>query len=139
MGRNSAIKRYEPLAEGRPLDLFDSAEGRRPVVRDLLTTPWLVRASDIAGTGDSGAGRKVCEPIVVSWDAEERRPHGFVRGGEFQRVSGIAQTWAVDRRWWEPDRHVSQRCWRILTESGAVYDLAFDRVSGTWLLLGIVD
>ncbi len=139
MGRNTAIKRYEPLPEGRPLDLFDSAEGRRPVVLDLLSTPWLTRASALVSPEDAGVGRRVCERVEVAWDAEERSPRGFVRDGRFQRVAGVVQTWAVDRRWWEPTAHVSRRCWRVLTEQGGTYDLAFDRVSGTWLLLGILD
>jgi hypothetical protein len=33
---------------------------------------------------------------------------------------------------------MSRRCFRVLTRDG-LYDLAYDRLNGRWLLVGIVD
>lgn len=139
VGRNAAIKQYRSLPDGLPLDLFDSAEGRRPVVLDLLATPWLVRASDLRRPGDGALGRRVGEAVAVSWDASSRTPAAFAWRGRLYDVASVVQTWAVEHSWWDAGVRVSQRCWRVVVKSGGTYDLAFDRLTGAWLLLGIQD
>lgn len=139
MGRNAAIKEYRSLPEGLPLDLFDSAEGRRPVVRDLLSTPWLVRASELCRAGDGGLGRRIDEPVAASWDPISRSPAAFAWRGRLYDVASIVQTWAVEHAWWDAGQRVSRRCWRVVAASGGTYDLAFDRLTGAWLLLGMQD
>jgi len=139
VGRNAAIKQYSSLPEGLPLDLFDSAEGRRPVLLDLLATPWLVRASELQRPGDGGLGRRIGEPVAVSWDASTLSPAAFAWRGHLYDVASVVQTWAVEHSWWDVGERVSRRCWRVIAESGGTYDLAFDRVAGAWLLLGVQD
>lgn len=139
MGRNAAIKQYRSLPDGLPLDLFDSAEGRHPVVLDLLATPWLVRASELRRPSDGALGRRIGETVAVSWDASSRTPAAFAWRGRLYDVASVVQTWAVEHSWWDAGVRVSQRCWRVVAESGGTYDLAFDRVTGAWLLLGIQD
>ncbi len=139
VGRNAAIKQYVPLPDGRPLDLFDAAEGLRPVVRDLLATPWIVRASELRRPGDGGLGRRVGEPVTVSWDASTLSPETFAWRGHRYDVVSVVQAWAVEHAWWDAERQISQRCWRVLERNGGTYDLAFDRLTGTWLLLGMQD
>jgi len=139
VGHNAAIKHYVPLPDGRPLDLFDSAEGLRPVVRDLLATPWLVRASELRRPGDGGLGRRIGEPVIVSWDASTLSPAAFVWRGRVYALESVVQTWAVEHAWWDAERQISQRCWRVLARSGGTYDLAFDRLTGAWILLGMQD
>lgn len=139
MGHNAAIKEYRSLPEGLPLDLFDSAEGRRPVVLDLLATPWLVRASELRLPGDSGLARRIGEPVAVSWEATGRSPAAFAWRGHLYDVASLVQTWAIEYAWWDARERVSRRCWRVLATGGGTYDLAFDRLTSTWILLGMQD
>ena len=48
MGNNASIRRFDARKAGQPLDLFESAS-RRPVILELLSTPWLRRGSDVDG------------------------------------------------------------------------------------------
>lgn len=139
MGRNAAIKRYTPLASGRALDLFDSVEGRRPVLLDLLEAPWFVRASELWRPGDGGLGRRIGEPVAVSWDTKTLSPAAFVWRERTHGVAAVVQMWAVEYAWWDAERQVSRRCWRVVADGGATYDLAFDRLMGAWVLLGMQD
>ncbi|MFU8891345.1 MAG: DUF6504 family protein [Anaerosomatales bacterium] len=139
MGHNAAIKEHRALPEGLPLDLFDSAEGRRPIVLDLLSTPWLVRASELRLPGDGGLGRRIGEAVAVSWDAARRSPVAFAWRGRVYDVTSVVQTWAVEHAWWDAGQRVSRRCWRVLAGDGGTYDLAFERLTGAWVLLGMQD
>lgn len=138
MGRNAAIKRFDATRAGQPLELFESRPGRLPVVRELLASPWIVRASELVRRDGSAAARHVCEDVVVDWDAERGRPAAFSRGPKRYRVDAVIQVWAAERSWWDPRRHVSRRYWRVVSRGG-VYDLAFDRTEGSWRLVGIQD
>lgn len=137
MGRNAAIKRFDALA-GQPLELFDSRTGRRPAIMALLASPWLVRASELAHRDGSSAAKHVSEDVAVDWDPLKCRPTSFTRGPRCYRIDAVLQVWASEKAWWDPRRRVSKRYWRVLSRDG-VYDLAFDRTSGTWQLIGIQD
>lgn len=131
MGSNAPIRRFDARVSGQPLDLFGTA-GRLPVVRELLATPWLHRASDV------DAPTRIEVPAEVTWDPERGRPRSFVRKGRDYEVDQLVAQWAVDARWWDRDRAVSRRCFRVIARGG-VYDLAYDRLGKQWLLLGVVD
>jgi len=75
---------------------------------------------------------------MVEWDAERQCPTAFTRDHKRYRVDAIIQVWATDRAWWDPRRRVSRRFVRVLSRGG-IYDLAFDRQNGVWLLTGIQD
>lgn len=137
MGRNTAIKRFDP-ASGTTVPLLDDREGRLPVVVELLRSPWVHRASELAKHDGSCATRRAEEPVDVTWDAHRIRPLEFRRSGRSYRIDAIVQMWATERAWWDPRAHVSRRYWRVLARGG-VYDLAYDRLAGTWLLVGIQD
>jgi hypothetical protein len=138
MGRNAAIKRYDMHPDGQPIDLFDSVRGRLPVVLELLKSPWIVRGSDLVRAEDAPSGKRTAEEVTVAWDGERRCPTAFTWKRHRYHVDALVQTWAVERRWWDVEQRVSRRCFRVLARGG-VYDLAFDRLSGRWLLVGIVD
>ena len=70
--------------------------------------------------------------------AESARPRRSSGAGKRYRVDALVQTWAVERAWWDRERRVSRRCFRVLARGG-VYDLAFDRLRRGWLLVGVVD
>lgn len=137
MGENAAIKRFDPRS-GTNDDLFTSVRGRLPVVLELLKSPWISRASDLLAEEDAASGKRVETPIEVAWDGEKRAPAAFTWKGRRHGVDALVQTWAVERRWWDDADRVSRRCFRVLARGG-VYDLAYDRLTRSWLLVGIVD
>jgi hypothetical protein len=138
MGRDAAIKHYDMHPQGQPIDLFDSVRGRLPVVLELLKSPWIVRASELVRAEDAASGKRTAEEVEVVWDGARRTPAAFRWRGRRYRVDALVQTWAVERWWWDRERRVSRRCFRVLARGGA-YDLAFDRLRQAWLLVGIVD
>jgi hypothetical protein len=131
VGNNAPIRRFDALRAGQPLDLFGSA-GRLPVVLELLSTPWLRRASDVDGPV------RIEVPVPVEWDPERGRPAFFIRKGKRYEVDQVVTQWAIDTRWWDHERAVSRRCFRVIARGG-VYDLAYDRLGERWLLIGVVD
>lgn len=138
MGRNAAIKNYRLNPEGQPTELFDTKRSRLPVIVELLRSPWIVRASDLASREGTSATKHAEQPVQVEWDAARQVPAVFVRAGARYRIEAVIQVWATDRSWWDPRGRVARRFWRVLARGG-VYDLAYDRISGTWLLVGIQD
>ncbi|PKQ38627.1 MAG: hypothetical protein CVT59_00595 [Actinobacteria bacterium HGW-Actinobacteria-1] len=139
MGRNSAIKSFDPAKEtGQPLDLFSGRDARRPVIIELLRSPWIVRGSQVA-TGNSGhGGKRREEEVTVVWDGARRAPAAFQMNGRRYSVDALVQTWTLERAWWDPRARLSRRCFRVLARGG-LYDLAYDLLTGRWLLVGIVD
>jgi hypothetical protein len=138
VGRNTAIKRYSTSPAGQPAELFETKRSRLPVILELLASPWIVRASDLARKDGTCATKHTEERLDVVWDAERRYPSSFTRDGRVYRIDAIVQIWATERAWWDPRKRVSRRFWRVLSRGG-VYDLAYDRALGTWLLIGIQD
>ena len=143
MGRNARIKQYDLHPEGQPIDLF-ARGARSPVVAELLTSPWIARASDLLGSGDdtaggSSGGKRAHREIAVEWDARHHRPTAFriADKGRYE-VEALIGYWVEDRFWWDPDLHVSRRCFRVLARAG-VWDLSFDRLTNSWSLTGIGD
>jgi hypothetical protein len=136
VGRNNHIKRFDARPPGQPVDLFDAPKGVLPVVLELLSTPWVRRASDLP-SGD-GAGKRAEVAVEVEWNGERGGPAAFHYKGVRHRVDTVVMQWAVERRWWDRSRSVSRRCFRVLARGG-VWDLAFDREREQWFLVGIVD
>lgn len=138
MGRNSAIKHFDATPEGQPMEFYDSQRGRQPIVRELLRSPWIMRASDLLCREDTWSTKRIERPVEVVWDADRQRPVAFLREERTWRIDAVIQTWTVERSWWNFRRHVSRHVWRVVARGG-VYDLAFDRVRNAWFLLGIQD
>ncbi|MDO8964069.1 MAG: DUF6504 family protein [Coriobacteriia bacterium] len=131
MGRNTAIKGFDAKKAGQPLSLFESA-GRRPVVLELLSSPWVMRGSDV------DAPKRAEVEVPVEWDGRLGRPAVFTWKGKRYTVDQLVQQWAVDALWWDRGRAVSRRCFRVIARGG-VYDLAYDRIRERWLLVGVLD
>ena len=138
MGRNASIKRYSATSSGQPFELFETKRSRLPVIVELLASPWIVRASELARADGSGAAKRADEPVEVVWDTARQYPSSFTRARRTYRIDAIVQLWAAERAWWDPCTRVSRRFWRVLSRGG-VYDLAYDRTSDSWLLIGIQD
>jgi hypothetical protein len=131
MGHNAAIRRFDAKKAGQPLDLFESAS-RLPVVMELLSSPWIRRGSQIEGP------RRVEVEVPVEWDPERARPCSFLWKEKRYVIDALVQQWAIDALWWDRPRARSRRCFRVIARGG-VYDLAYDRIGGRWLLVGVVD
>jgi len=137
MGRNAAIKRFDPKS-GQPMGLFDAKEGRLPVIIELLKSPWLSRASDLAHAEDAGVGKRREQPVAVAWNERRHCPAAFELHARTYAIDAVVQTWAVERSWWSPRNRVSRRYWRVLARGGT-YDLAYDRLERRWMLVGVQD
>ena len=138
MGRNRAIKAFDPRATGHTLDLFSASDARSPVVTELLKSPWISRASELATPGSGLAGKRREREVEVVWDAGRAMPRSFTLESRRYIVDTLVQSWAIERAWWDPRRALSRRCFRVLA-SGGLYDLAYDRLANRWLLTGVVD
>lgn len=138
VGRNTAIKQFDASPAGQPMELFDDARARVPVLIELLKSPWLIRASDLVFRDGGSATKRVEEPVTVQWDPERQCPRWFTREREHYRVDEVIQVWATERRWWDPRHRISRRFFRVLA-GGGVYDVAFDQDAGGWLLIGVQD
>lgn len=138
MGRNRAIKAFDPRTTGHSLDLLTASDARTPVIIELLKSPWIMRASELASSTGGTAGKCREREIEVVWDASRGAPRSFRMDGRCYLVDAVVQTWAVERAWWDPRKRLSRRCFRVLSRGG-LYDLAYDRIADCWLLVGIVD
>ena len=145
MGRNHAIKVFDPRNTGESLDLFTATDSRLPVIVGLLRSPWITRGTEV-GPSASGAdaaisglaGKRREHEIELVWDAGRAAPRSFTISGRRYPVDAVVQSWAVERAWWDLRRRASRRCFRVLARGG-LYDLAYDRIENRWLLIGIVD
>jgi len=139
MGRDHAIKEFDPATgNGQPLDLFSGRDARRPVIVELLRSPWIVRGSQVAAGTSGHGGKRRDEELDVVWDGARRAPSAFKMHGKRYSVDALVQTWTLERAWWDPRARLSRRCFRVLARGG-LYDLAYDCLTGRWLLVGIVD
>lgn len=138
MGRNRAIKQFDPRKNGHSLDLFTERDTRLPVIVELLKSPWISRASELPERVSTSGGKHAEREISVVWDGGRRCPASFTDGGRRYAVDGLVQVWTIERAWWDRRRRVSRRCFRVIARGG-VYDLAYDRLERHWLLVGIVD
>jgi hypothetical protein len=138
MGRNRAIKTYDPRSTGVSLDLFTASDTRTPVILELLRSPWIIRGSELRGEVSGFAGKRRERGVEVVWDASRGAPRSFVVDGRRYPVDAVIQSWAVERAWWDPRKRLSRRCYRVLARGG-LYDLAYDRIADRWLITGVVD
>lgn len=138
MGRNAAIKRYDPRIGISPANLFVSKEGRLPIIAELLRTPWIFVGSDLKVSCSAGIGKLRERIISVAWDDHCRCPSAFIWNDRTYRIDAIVQVWAIERYWWDPRRRVSRRIWRVLAGEGT-YDLAYDRLERAWRLVAVQD
>ncbi len=139
MGRNREIKAFDPRRPGQPLDLFTATDTKLPVIMEILRSPWIVRASDLIQPASTGmAGKKREREVEVVWDGTRAGPRSFMMEGRHYPVDAVVQSWAAERAWWDPRKRLSRRCYRVLARGG-LYDVAYDRLAGRWLLVGVVD
>jgi hypothetical protein len=139
----SEIHRYPSRPPGFEEPLFPTAESRRAVAEHLARAPWLSRGSALdRGSGQAAHSRE--EPIHVLRRADGRAylvrrcPNGRRRTRK-RRVVKVLERWREVALWWEAGGGVDRLVFRVLLAGGAVVDLALERASGEWLLVGVAD
>ena len=141
----SEIHRYPSRPPGFEEPLFPTAESRRAVAEHLASAPWLSRGSELRrGNGRTAHSRE--EPAHVLRRADGRayfirRCGSGRRKGPLRkrRVVRVLERWREVGSWWEPEGRVDRLVFRVLLAGGPVVDLALERASGEWLLVGVVD
>ncbi len=136
--------------------LFFTPESRRAVMEHFLKAPWLWRASEFRAANALTAGRAGNPEVVEDTTAHRRleRAHVFRRkdGRAYlvrrrgrppnwckRRVGCVIGRWRVVGGWWMEGRSVDRVVFRVELAGGVILDLARERDSGEWLVLGIVD
>jgi hypothetical protein len=139
----SEIHRYPSRPPGFEEPLFPTRESKKAVAEHLARAPWLSRGSEL-GQGSGQAVHSREEPAHVLRRADGRAY--LVRScGKRRRRTGkrrvvrVLERWREAGYWWAPERHVDRIVFRVLLAGGAVVDVALERVSGEWLLVGVVD
>lgn len=138
----SEIHRYPSRPPGFEEPLFPTAESRRAVAEHLANAPWLSRGSELRrGSGQAAHSRE--EPAHVLRRADGRaylvRRSGKGPRTRKRRVVRVLERWREVRSWWEPKQRVDRLVFRVLLSGGSVVDLALERASGEWLLVGVAD
>ena len=141
----SEIHRYPLRPPGFEEPLFPTRESKRAVAEHLARAPWLSRGSELPG-GNGETARRCEEPAHVLRRADGRaylirrctngRREGSLRK---RRMVRVLERWQEVGPWWEAKGGVNRLVFRVLLAGGAVVDLALERTSGEWLLVGVVD
>ena len=141
----SEIHRYPVRPPGFEEPLFPTAESRRTIAEHLASAPWLSRGSGLPG-GNGQTARRCGEPAHVLRRADGRAYLVRRCGKECRkrslrkrRVVRVLECWREVGSWWDTELSVDRLVFRVLLAGGAVVDLALERPSGEWLLMGVVD
>jgi hypothetical protein len=141
----SEIHRYPLRPPGFEEPLFPTAESRKAVAEHLASAPWLTRGSEL-DRGSGQAAHSCEEPAHLLRRADGqaylvRRCGKGRREGSLRkrRVMRVLERWREVSCWWEAGGGVDRLVFRVLLVGGAVVDLALERASGEWLLVGVVD
>jgi hypothetical protein len=139
----SEIHRYPLRPPGFEEPLFPTRESSRAIAEHLASAPWLSRGSELRrGSGQAAHSRE--EPAHVLRRADGRAylvrrcPNGRRRTRKRQ-VARVLERWREVGPWWDTERGVDRLVFRVLLAGGAVVDLALERASGEWLLVGVAD
>ena len=141
----SEIHRYPLRPEGFEEPLFPTAESRKAVAEHLASAPWLYRASELLGrSGQAAHSREEPAHVLRRGDGRAylvRRCGDWRRKGSLckRRVVRVLERWREVGPWWDAERRVDRLVFRVLLAGGAVVDLALERASGKWLVVGVVD
>jgi hypothetical protein len=150
----SEVHAYPIRPTGFEEPLFPTPASRRAVAEHLLEAPWLTRASELlAGSGEGPHRYEEPVEVVAREDGAcllvfpgpgprcggRRRPRR-------RRVARVVGRWREVRGWWEKGGGSDRLMFRLEIEgdpripgSLGVVDVALDRSSGRWALVGVVD
>lgn len=141
----SEIHHYPLRPPGFEEPLFPTLESRWAIAEHLASAPWLSRGSELP-RGNGETVRRCEKPAHVLWRADGRAylvrrcPNGPHKGSLCKRrVVRVLERWREIGSWWDAERRMDRLVFRVLLAGGAVVDLAFERTSGEWLLVGVAD
>ena len=139
----SEIHRYPSRPPGFEEPLFPTAESRKAVAEHLVRAPWLSRGSELRrGSGQAARRCEEAAHVLRRGDGRaylvRRCRHGQRRTRK-RRVVRVLERWREIGSWWEAEGGVDRLVFRVLLAGGPVVDLALERTSGEWLLVGVVD
>ncbi len=76
-------------------------------------------------------------PIQVTLDGKRYAPAAFCWRGKAYHVSAIQELWRLVGAWW--DEEGEKTFFRVLAETGAIFELSYDHASRIWLLERVED
>ena len=146
--------------------LFWGSESRRAVMEHLAASTWLSRATELVGESADLKGahgtdigvrsgrtaRAVNEPVKLERSEEDealllfrsgqrsRCRSATLRGRPAKRaVRSVEERSREVRDWWDEEATRDLLLYRLALSDGSVVDVAKDRSTGEWSLLGVVD
>jgi len=75
--------------------------------------------------------------IQIVLDSRRRAPAAFRWRGRLHRVIAVQECWRLVGAWW--DGEGERTFFRVLTESGGIFDLCYDHGRQIWLLARVED
>jgi hypothetical protein len=140
----SEIHRYPLRPAGFEEPLFPTATSRRAIAEHLAHSSWLFRAPELAADPGLASGEAVHRrrEIVHLFRRDDGWAYLVRRCGRRttkRRIVRMLESWREVGRWWEGEDSVDRLVYRVLLEGGAVVDLALEKSSSEWLLVGVVD
>lgn len=132
------IRAYPTRPQGFVEPLFLEAGDKREIAEHLARSPWLSKAS-------RGCARGRWELVELSKGADgrvevaRREDRRCRRDASRRRVVRVLDRWREISRWWERDGGSDLSSFRVELSGGLVADLALERGSGRWFLVGVAD
>lgn len=154
MGENWPIKHFNVHPPHYHYPLFPTKENRMPIVRRLLSSPWVRKASDLGGdegsSRDYRVGKRCRERVQVhSRPSSEHEgtpaaaahpepvfparpePIFLLWRNRRYRIERVIDSWCLTEDWWESPSAASRVYFRVLTRrsprgAGAVSPSVFD-------------
>ncbi|MDO8587610.1 MAG: DUF6504 family protein [Armatimonadota bacterium] len=71
------------------------------------------------------------QPVSVSL-TEKHMPSAFQWRGRMYRIDGIQESWRAVGDWWDGEGETT--FFRVRTDKGGIYELAYNHVKSAWTL-----
>ncbi len=75
--------------------------------------------------------------VRIALDSKKHAPVAFRWRGRLYRVSAVRECWRLLGAWW--DGEGERTFFRVQTDTGGIFELAYDHVRRTWLLDRVED
>ena len=75
--------------------------------------------------------------VEIALDSMKHAPAAFRWRGRLYRVSAIRECWRLLGAWW--DGEGERTFFRVQTDTGGVFELAYDHIHQSWLLDRVED
>ena len=75
--------------------------------------------------------KHLSQPVSVSLN-ERKRPSAFQWRGRMYRVGDVQESWRAVGAWWDGEGETT--FFRVRTDKGGIYELAYDHTKAAWTL-----